>query len=310
MSTGRAAPARLPRLFERDLVVVIGKGGVGKSTVAAALGLAAARRGRRAIVAEVAGRDDVGRMLGAAAGGYRPRELAPGLRHLSIDHDHALAEYLHQRLPLLAGLLVRSDTFRLFAGATPGMHELLSIGKVARLTRPPRRARRASELVILDAPATGHGLALLTAARTFAAAARAGPVAHQAGAIDRLLRSPARTAFVVVAAPAEMAVSEALTLCRTLDRELGHAPARVVMNGIVPARFAASEAQLMRAAPGDPAVASARWLQQRSRAQHAQLARLRRGAARLPIRSLPFVFADALGRADLERLSRILGRER
>lgn len=306
--TTRAAPAP-PRLFERDLLVVIGKGGVGKSTVAAALGLAAARRGRRAIVAEVAGRDDVARALGAA-GGYRPHELAPRLRHVSIDHEHALAEYLHRQLPLLAGLLIRSDTFRLFTGATPGMQELLSIGKVARLTRPPRRARRTSELVILDAPATGHGLALLAAPRMFAAAARAGPVAHQAGAIDALLRSPARTAFVVVAAPAEMAVSEALTLRAGLDRELGQAPARIVMNGMLPARFAASEAPLMRAAHGDPAVASARWFERRSRGQRAQLARLRRGAGQVPVRSLPFVFAEALGRDGLEHLSRILERER
>ena len=295
----------MPELLDKELLVVIGKGGVGKSTVAAALGVAAARAGRRTIVAEVAGRDDVTRTFGGHDGGYGERELAPNLSHISIDPQHALEEYLHEQLPLglLAGLVGRSEMFLLFTAATPGMRELLSMGKVWQLTR-------SYDLVILDAPATGHGVAMLTAPQTFAAAARVGPVARQGSEIDALLRAPERTGMVVVATPEEMAVTEALDVRDMLRRELGHGPGRVVVNGVLPRRFTAADAAALEADSGDPAVTSALWLHDRSGAQRPQLGRLRRGLPGVPSTSLPFLFADELSGADVERLAGMLDHSR
>jgi anion-transporting ArsA/GET3 family ATPase len=132
------------RAFAQDLVVVTGKGGVGKSTVAAALGLAAARRGLRTIVAEVAARDDVSRAL--AGSGTRPfeeRAVADNLFHISIDPERAMEEYLVDQLPVraLADVLTSSRLFTYLAAATPGMRELLTMGKVWELAQGRRRGR-------------------------------------------------------------------------------------------------------------------------------------------------------------------------
>jgi anion-transporting ArsA/GET3 family ATPase len=304
-------------LFEQRLIVVIGKGGVGKSTVAAALGAAAARSGRRTIVAEVAGRTDVPRILGVqgppSAPDGREHALGPGLHHVSIDERRALSEYLHEHLPIgiVATLLQRSDLFTLFTAATPGMRELLSIGKVWELTREGAGGRPAYDLVVLDAPATANGLALLAAPRTFAALAGAGPVARQGEAIRATLCDPARTAIVVVATPEEMAVSEAVGLRRDLRRELGRDVDRALANAMFPARFSADDATQLRASGlDDPAIWSARWLLARGRAQRAQRARLRRGFAGVPCASLPFLFGAGPGPADVERLSLLVERPR
>ena len=305
-------------LLDKRLVVVIGKGGVGKSTVSAALGLTAARAGRRTIIAEVAGRADVPRILGAApAPDGGEHRLAPGLDHISIDDRHALAEYLHEHLPFgaLAGLLQRSELFTLFTAATPGMRELLSIGKVWELTRGRpgsggRRRRRRHDLVVLDAPATANGLALLAAPRTFAAAAGVGPVARQGEAIRATLCDPAQTGILVVATPEEMAVSEAAALRGDLRGELGRDVDRALLNALLPARFSAADDAVLDAAPDDPAVWSARWLRTRGRAQRAQQARLRRAYRSVPCTSLPFLFAAGPAGVDVERLSHVLERAR
>ncbi|MGI8803960.1 MAG: ArsA-related P-loop ATPase, partial [Solirubrobacteraceae bacterium] len=157
-------------LLEKRLVVVTGKGGVGKSTVAAALGLRAAGQGRRTIVAEIGGRGDVERMFGARESTAAEREVAPGLFTIAIDPGRALEEYLADQLPAraLADLLASSRTFGYLTAATPGLRELLCIGKVWDLAQPRRRAGggRNSDLVLLSIPAPEHGTALLAAPRT------------------------------------------------------------------------------------------------------------------------------------------------
>src|SRR3954470_20472589 len=133
-------------MLEKDLVVVTGKGGVGKTTVAAALGIVAARRGLRTVVAEVAARDGVSRARGTDgdAGVWGPMPegvLRDGLHHVSIDPQAALEEYLDEQLPgpMLADLLARSRLFTYFAAATPGLRELLTVGKVWELAQDARR---------------------------------------------------------------------------------------------------------------------------------------------------------------------------
>jgi anion-transporting ArsA/GET3 family ATPase len=284
--------------------VVTGKGGVGKTTVAAALGLVAAGRGLRTIVAEVARRDDVSRALGGE--GIQEEELAPGLHHLSIDPERAMELYLTDQLPAaLAELLSSSRTFAYLAAATPGMRELLTVGKVWELAQDDRRAPGAEpyDLVVLDAPATGHGVAILTAPRTFARTARVGRIARQGRKIDAMVSDPARTGVVVVARPEEMPVTETLSLQDALRDEVGLEVGLVVANGLLPQRFTAAEAQALDRAPDGPEVRAARHAGARARAQRAQLRRLRRGA-RATVATLPFVFDGD----PMERLTRELER--
>jgi anion-transporting ArsA/GET3 family ATPase len=284
--------------------VVTGKGGVGKTTVAAALGLAAARRGLRTIVAEVARRDDVSRAFGGE--GIQEEELAPGLHHLSIDPERAMELYLTDQLPTaLAELLSSSRTFTYLAAATPGMRELLTVGKVWELAQEDRRAPGAEpyDLVVLDAPATGHGVAILTAPRTFARTARVGRIARQGRKIDAMVSDPARTGVIVVARPEEMPVTETLSLQDALRDEVGLDVGLVVANGVLPQRFSAAEAQALERAPDGPEVRAARHAGARARAQRTQLRRLRRGA-RASVATLPFVFDGD----PMERLTRELER--
>src|SRR3954468_1214805 len=244
-------------LLAKPLLVVTGKGGVGKSTVAAALGVAAAGQGLRTIIAEVAARDDVHRAFGAEPSGaprvFVEREIAERLHHISIDPESALEEYLRDQLPRgLSDMLGASRMFTYFAAATPGRRELLTVGKVWELAQPDRRTPGAHpyDLVILDAPATGHGVAVLTAPGTFATAARMGPVARQGGKIHQMLADPDQTAIVAVATAEEMPVNETLTLRTALRDELGQDFAGAVVNGVLPARFRGAEAAALDAAAG------------------------------------------------------------
>jgi anion-transporting ArsA/GET3 family ATPase len=310
-----SAPRR-PDLSGKRLLVVTGKGGVGKSTVAAALAIAAARRGRKTIVAEVAARSDVAsNLLGAnSAGPRREVALAPALHHVSIEPRGALAEYIRNEVPgrVPGMILARSRAFDVLATATPGLRELLTVGKVWELAQRPRRTpgARPYDLVILDAPASGHAAALLGAPRTFASIANVGPVARQGAAIDRMLRDRRSTGVIAVATPEQMAVSETLELRRILDQNLEIALDGVVVNRVLPARFSAAEARTLAGAPDDPPVRSARWFAARARAQRGQIARLRRGLRGVPGMTLPFLFGDDFGRAQVEALALKLERWR
>jgi len=296
-------------LLAKPLVVVTGKGGVGKSTVAAALAVAAASEGRRTIVAEVAARDDVSRMAAGedGAGGRAPvaeRAVADGLHHISIDPEAALEEYLRDQLPRgIADVLAASRSFGYLTAATPGLRELLTIGKVWELAQPDRRTPGAHpyDLVVLDAPATGHGVAVLEAPGTFAGAARKGPIARQGGIIHEMVADPEQTAIIAVSAPEEMPVNETLALQAALAEGLGQRLAAVVVNGMLPRRFAGADLTRIDGA-SSRAARAVRMQAARSAAQRAQLARLRRGV-RTPVRTLPFVFAPSLGPAEVRRLA-------
>jgi Mrp family chromosome partitioning ATPase len=229
-------------LLDKRLVFVTGKGGVGKTAVASAVGLVAARRGKRTIVAEVARRDDVQRSMG--------EHLGDGLDALSVDPEEAMAMYLEDQLSRpLADVLKSSRIFGYLAAATPGMRELLTIGKLWELAQPERRVEDAEpyDLVVVDAPATGHGLALLDAPRTFAGVAAAGPVARQARIIHGTLTDRELTGIVAVATPEEMAVNEV----DFLRGELGERLDLVVANGVRADRFSDAEAErIARAGEG------------------------------------------------------------
>jgi anion-transporting ArsA/GET3 family ATPase len=253
----------------------------------------------------VAARDDVTRALEAAEPGrYDEREIVPGLHHISIDPEAALEEYLRDQLPApLAEMLAQSRMFTVFAAATPGMRELLSIGKVWELAQAARRTPGAEpyDLVVLDAPATGHGVAILEAPRTFAGAARVGSVARQGRTIHTMLADPARTGVIAVASPEEMPVNETLALRGVLHDRMGLDLARVVVNGLEHSRFSAVEAGELRG-DSEP-VRAARWHHARARAHHNQLNRLRRGLDGVPCTTLPQLHVAAVDAAGLDELA-------
>jgi len=301
-------------MLSRRLVFVCGKGGVGKSTVAGALGLLASRRGLRTIVAEVSGRGDIPRLLGATpASEGTEQELAPDLHCIAIDPQRALEEYLADQLPLraLADLLAGSRTFGYLAAATPGMRELLTIGKVWELAQPERRAAGAApyDLVIVDAPATGHGVAFLAAPSTFVAVAQVGAVARQGRRINDTLCDPSVTGVLTVCIPEEPAVTEALEVVAALRAQLGIEPIGTIVNALRPWRFRPGDgAALRRALAASPSPGGAAAIElalaedTRVRSQRAQLRRLPERFA-----ELPFLFSAQMGAPELELLLPALG---
>ena len=276
-------------LLSHRLLVVTGKGGVGKTTVAAALGLVAARAGKRTIVAEVARRGDVASAFDRdGSEPFEEIELADGLFHISIDPQEALEEYLRDQLPRgpLADILARSRVFGLLAAATPGMRELLTVGKLWELAQLDRRTPGADpyDLVVVDAPATGHGVAVLTAPRTFAAAAGSGPVARQGKKIDATLSDPSQTAVVAVARAEELAVTETGELRASLREGMGLEIERVIANALDPDRFDDREAKALAPHGAHPAVARALRGHARAVRQRAQLTRLAKLCGQEPAR--------------------------
>ncbi len=295
-------------LFSHSLLVVTGKGGVGKSTVAAALGIAAHRRGLRTVVVEVAARDDISQALGASGAAGPPRDGRP--EHISIDPQRAMEEYLREQLPLgaLAAVLSRSRIFATLTAATPGLRELLTIGKVWELAGQQRSdgRERPFDLAVLDAPATGHGLAMLQAPRTFASIARVGPIAKQGRTIASFLADPQRTAVVAVSSAEEMPVTETLELRTQLREQLGLDLALNVINAVVSHRFSARDERTLVAAPPSAARHAALYSATWARHQRTQIARLRRNMRDVELLTLPFIFESSLGWAALELLSREL----
>ena len=308
-------------LLRRKLIVVTGKGGTGKTTVTAALGLLAAREGRRVVLVEMSGQQLLPGLLGAEPPASRssrtegPDELplAEGLWCTSIDPDQTLLDWLGEvggRLP--ARLLAARDSFRYFAAAAPGAKELLSLVRIWELTQEERWGRRdgAYDLAIVDAPATGHALAMLSSPATFGAIARVGPIATQATEVGQLLADPERTGYLAVAQASEASISETLELSAALEADPGRELDHVIVNGTLAQRFTRAEIDGLERLKGgreiEAAIAAARLVDERARRQRNQIARLRR--ARLPVLTLPFVFRPRLARSDLEAMSSRLER--
>jgi anion-transporting ArsA/GET3 family ATPase len=229
------------------------------------------------------------------------------LHHISIDPQRAMQEYLRQQLPFrpLADLLWRSRMFTALSAAAPGMQELVTIGKVWELAQPERRTRAARpyDLVVLDAPATGHGLAMLQAPSTFASVARVGPVAKEGRVVANFLGDSRRTVVVAVSTAEEMPVTETIELRGRLREELGLDFGLIVVNAVFPHRFSERDRRTLRAAPPSPARHAAQFSASWVRHQRAQIAKLRQAFRGGPLSTLPFVFESALGPAELEPLS-------
>jgi anion-transporting ArsA/GET3 family ATPase len=297
------------------LVIVTGKGGVGKTTVSVALGMRAAAEGKRTIVCEVSAQENASRMFEHTTVGFHEVELEENLWAISIDPDESMREYVLLQLKVRAmrDMLFRSRIFNYLAAATPGLKELVTIGKIWELAQLDRKVKsgRKYDTVIVDAPATGHGVGFLQTPRTFANIARVGPIHSQAQTLDRFITDHDNTGVAIVALPEEMPVNETAALEHDLVEEVGVAVDRVYLNGLYPERFSKEEAEKLTALAaiedGATKAAARAALSEfgRARSQRSQLARLRR-RAQAPVKTLPFLFEPDLGPEAARRLSKRL----
>jgi anion-transporting ArsA/GET3 family ATPase len=304
--------ATVSSLLDKRLVFVTGKGGVGKSTVSLALALAAARAGKRTILCEVSAQEHLSHVFHRSQVGFHEVELERDLWAISIDPDESMREYvlLQLKVKAMRDLLFRSRVFTYLAAATPGLKELVTIGKIWELALDRRKAPggRRYDLVVVDAPATGHGVGFLQTPRTFANVARVGPIRQQAETLDAFVRDPERTAVAIVALPEEMPVNETAMLERDLATEVGVRVERIICNGVYPHRFSADEADRIAAAvpvaSGAARIAcrAALTAERRARDQREQLQRLR-VTCEAPVSTLPFLFEPEVGVEQLGSLA-------
>ncbi len=302
------------------VVIVAGKGGVGKTTVSAVLARAAAATGRSVLVVAVDGRPGLGALLGAGPLDFDEQVLvAPdgdrgGIRGRTITPDDALVEYLSERgLGRVSRRFVETGAVDLLATTTPGIKDLLVLGKVKQLERAG-----AADLVVVDAPAAGHALTFLRAARSLRQVVSTGPVRAQADDVLALLGDGRRCQVVLVTLPEETPVNETVETAFGLEEDVGVQLGPVVVNGVVTAvdglDVTADEAARragVELAPGAGAALdeAARMTRRRAAGHAAQVARL---AERLPLAQvhLPWVPTAHLDAADVSDLARRLAGSR
>jgi anion-transporting ArsA/GET3 family ATPase len=309
----------LDSLLSRRVVFLTGKGGVGKSVVGAALALAARERRKRVLLVEVAAPVEAARLLGAPPSRGRETEALPGLFTLNLDPGAVMDEYVRHvvKLEILTRRIFESPIYRRFFAAAPGLKELMVLGKVMMLEEASARfsPKPTWDLLVVDAPATGHGLAFLKVPLVASSAVPVGPVGHNARRVLTLLRDRRRTALVVVAVPEEMAVVEAVQFHGLATEELEMPPAAIVLNACHERRFTDEdeaevlrltaggvEGDIARGVPLPAALRAARRQIRRRKLTRFYRDRLRR-TLDTPLVSLPFLFREALGPDDVRLLA-------
>jgi anion-transporting ArsA/GET3 family ATPase len=225
----------LDLLARRQLIVVTGKGGVGKTTLAAALGQLLSRAGKKVLLLEADPRESLHRVLGTEPSGGALIDAGDGLRVQNVQAAEIIEELVSERVHVgfIARRITHSQAFRHFVAGAPGFKEAALLGYAYRVVMGGYRVH--ADLVILDAPATGHGVSLLTAPELLAAAIRDGELGAMAAELAAYLADPTRTGIVLATLAEEMAVQETLELVALLESRLHRRPDLVVANGIYPA---------------------------------------------------------------------------
>ena len=227
----------LNQLSGRRLLVVTGKGGVGKSAVAAMLGTLLARAGRRTLVLEADPRENVHQMLGVAPSGGEIVEATERLYLQNLQAREVVAQLVRERvgIELLVRRILASPLYHNFVEGAPGLEEAAILGHCLLLGEGRSPGAPPLDVVVLDAPATGHGVSLLSAPSLVSEAIGGGPVAELTGEVAELIADTGRCGMVVVTLAEEMPVTEALELRAELDSRLDRAPELLVVNQLLPA---------------------------------------------------------------------------
>jgi anion-transporting ArsA/GET3 family ATPase len=284
------------------LVIVAGKGGVGKTTVTATLARAAGDAGLNALICEVEGKSGLASMFNAAAFGYDEVTLASGLgpgatgvvRARALTPDRALVEYLNEHgMRRISNRLSRSGVLDVVAAAAPGIDDILVLGKVKQLER-----LAAADVVLLDAPAAGHAITFLRAARSLLDTVRVGPIKDQARDVLDLLTDATRSQVMLVTLAEETPVNELIDTAYALEDSVGVKLGPVVVNSVLPE---VEGLELVEGASG-PLADAAAFRQGRMALQREQLARLA-DSLPLPQIHLPQLFTAAIGPEELGTLA-------
>jgi anion-transporting ArsA/GET3 family ATPase len=303
-------------LLSHRLIIITGKGGVGRSTIAASLALVAARMDQEVLVVEWAPVEQMSRFFGTQEVGYEGGVLTPGIHGLNLDPQRAFKEYMLTlvRLESVYNKLFENQIIRDFRHFIPGLNDLMCMGKVYELTREidPRTNRHKYDVVILDGPSSAQAIFMLQTPSRVKSIARVGPIQKHSRAITNLLEDPAQTALCVVTQAEELAVAEAEELIRAGREELNISLGPVVANAVPASILTQKEIKTLNGLrnpelPSNGHKTLEAWIhyacQAHRRAEIAkrQLARLRRKTSS-PLITIPFVVD---GYQEIERLREV-----
>lgn len=305
-------------LLSRRLVFTVGKGGVGRTTLTLALALEAARRGKRVLVVELEGARGLERAFDGLRRSMMGRPVASRLHYLAVDGQAALEEYLGMIIPVqrLLRTIFDSAVYKYFVAAAPGLKELMAVGKIwFEADRSASGAEDAPDLVLVDAPATGHSLQYLRMPSAALEAFPVGLVHNEAQRVVRLLRDPSATAAAVVSTAEEMPANETLEIFAGL-RDVGLTVGGLFVNQVHESPCSEQDLDALRGAieatSADPegalfaeaverAAEEAGW----ARLGRTQVARLEEGAS-APAVLLPYLFCEEFGAAQVRELAEVV----
>jgi len=325
-------------LLDRRLILIVGKGGVGRSTVAAAVASACARRGRRTLLFEANANDRFGHLFGTTPVGTDIKPLARDLHAVNTNPAAALEEYgmMILRFRKVYKMVFENRVSRYFLRAIPGLDDYSVIGKAWYHTTEIERGKPLWDTVVFDMPASGHSLSMLRLPKVILDTVPEGPLTSSAREVRSLLLDPQRTAIVLVTLAEEMPVNEARELTTALDRELGMRVSHVVINQVYPQRIAddslpARVLDALEQRPGlgglgqpalvehgaGPGLPTAEQRDLAALVAHSQLARGRRrlneryiaeleASLQVPHSQLPYLFVPTMSATEIETLSRML----
>ncbi|MGQ0521633.1 MAG: ArsA family ATPase [Actinomycetota bacterium] len=308
-------------LLDRRLILVTGKGGVGKTTVAAALALLGAQRGKRTLACEVDAKGDLAKVFETGPTSFAEREVQPRLFAMTMDTEASLKEYLalQLHLPIAARIGPLARMFDFVATAAPGVREILTIGKLAYEVRQGHY-----DLVVVDGAATGHVVGQLAAPQAINELVQVGIIREQTRWMLDILSDPARTGMVIVATPEEMPVNETIDLAARLRAETAVDLAAVVVNRVLPELFGRGEeevfeklarpenAAVLAGAAGEvgPILDAARLAVTLRRTRAGHLERLRAGVdPAVPLLYVPYLFLRSHGLRATHQVAEALAAE-
>lgn len=300
-------------LTTSGVIIVAGKGGVGKTAVSAALAMASSSVGLRTLIVEVEGKSGLASLFNSAQFSYSEIQLVePSLgvgevRARTVVPEDALLDYLKDHgLKRISGRLVSTGALDVVATAVPGISDILILGKIKQLERS-----REFDLIIVDAPAAGHAITFLRSASGLEDAVKVGPINSQAKDVLALLNDPTRCRVLLVTSPEETPVNELIETAYSLEDEVGVSLGPVVVNGVLPElpglqanplEAAAQAGVELQPSEAQNLADAALFRLQRTALQRAQLERM---AQELPLAQLllPYVFTSELGPDGLGQLS-------
>ncbi|MCX5744176.1 MAG: ArsA family ATPase [Proteobacteria bacterium] len=301
-------------IFDRRLILVVGKGGVGRTTVATAIAAECARRGRKTLLFQTNAADRVGRFYDQGPIGTEVVGLAPNLSAVNTNPAAAIAEYglMILRFRTVYEMVFENRVTKTFLRAIPGLDDYALLGKAWFHTTETHRGKQVWDTIVFDMPASGHSVSMLRVPKVIVDTVPEGPLTRDARSVAQLLADPDRTAAVLVTLAEEMPVNEAIELEAKLG-ELGIVPQQIIVNQIYPEHFP----------PGSPVarvletITPATTAPLAALAAHGTLSRDRRmlnahyllelrRRTKIKVAELPILFASVFGRAQIEQLAAML----